>query len=106
MRPQHNAHLVDHSPWPFLSSFSLLYITLGAASLFHFYIKGASLLNFGLILLIIILAFWWRDVIREGTFTFHHTPLVQKNLRLGMVLFIVSEIMFFLHFFGPSFILV
>ena len=103
MFPQHNCHLVDPSPWPFLSSWSLFYITLGAASLFHFFIKGGSLLEIGLFLLVTILIFWWRDVIREGTFTFHHTPLVQKSLRLGMLLFIVSEILFFFAFFWAFF---
>jgi cytochrome c oxidase subunit 3 len=42
---------------------------------------------------------WWRDVIREGTFEGNHTRRVQIGLRLGMALFIVSEVMFFVSFF-------
>jgi cytochrome c oxidase subunit 3 len=49
---------------------------------------------------------WWRDVIREATFEEQHTVAVQKGLRLGMILFIVSEVMFFFAFFGLFFILV
>lgn len=103
MYPQHNYHLVDPSPWPFLSSWSLFYITIGGASFFHFFIKGLQIFEIGVILLITILIFWWRDVVREGTFTFHHTLEVQKSLRMGMVLFIVSEVLFFFAFFWAFF---
>jgi cytochrome c oxidase subunit 3 len=46
---------------------------------------------------------WWRDVIREATFEDKHTAIVQKGLRLGMILFIISEIMFFFAFFWAFF---
>jgi heme/copper-type cytochrome/quinol oxidase subunit 3 len=49
---------------------------------------------------------WWRDIIREATFEGQHTADVQIGMRWGMLLFIVSEIMFSLHFFGHSSILV
>ena len=103
MLPQHNYHLVDKSPWPFLSSIGLFYLTLGGAAVFHFFARGLTVLEFGLILVTSILILWWRDVVREGTFTFHHTKAVQKSLRLGMVLFIVSEILFFFAFFWAFF---
>jgi cytochrome c oxidase subunit 3 len=46
---------------------------------------------------------WWRDVIREALFENQHTIIVQKGLKLGMVLFIISEIMFFFAFFWGFF---
>ena len=46
---------------------------------------------------------WWRDIIREATFEGHHTDAVQGSLRYGMLLFIVSEVMFFLAFFWAFF---
>jgi len=46
---------------------------------------------------------WWRDIIREGTFEGQHTSTVQLGLRMGMLLFIVSEIMFFVAFFWAFF---
>ena len=48
---------------------------------------------------------WWRDINREGTIEGQHR-IVQDGLRMGMILFIVSEIMFFFAFFGHFFILV
>ena len=46
---------------------------------------------------------WWRDIVREATFEEQHTVSVQRGLRLGMILFIVSEIMFFFAFFWAFF---
>ena len=46
---------------------------------------------------------WWRDIVREATFEEQHTFSVQRGLRLGMILFIVSEIMFFFAFFWAFF---
>ncbi|HEY4874958.1 MAG TPA: cytochrome c oxidase subunit 3, partial [Puia sp.] len=49
------------------------------------------------------MSIWWRDVIREATFEGMHTRIVQRGLRLGFVLFIVSEVMFFFAFFWAFF---
>jgi len=46
---------------------------------------------------------WWRDIIREGTFEGQHTSIVQIGLKMGMLLFIVSEVMFFFAFFWAFF---
>ena len=46
---------------------------------------------------------WWRDIILEATFEGQHTTKVQKVLKMGMLLFIVSEIMFFFAFFWAFF---
>jgi len=99
----HNYHLIDNSPWPLFGAISALYITVGAVSYFHFYQNSLQLVLLGLFCLILVLGFWWRDVIREGTFLGHHTKEVQRGLRLGMMLFIVSEVMFFVAFFWAYF---
>ncbi len=52
---------------------------------------------------ITMMAFWWRDVIREAVYEGHHTPVVQIGLRYGMALFIASEVMFFAAFFWAFF---
>ncbi len=58
---------------------------------------------FGLLLVTLTMIIWWRDVIREATFEGHHTSVVQTGLRYGMILFIVSEVMFFSGFFWAFF---
>lgn len=47
--------------------------------------------------------FWWSCVIREGKDFKLHTLEVVRGLRLGFILFIVSEIMLFFSFFWAFF---
>ena len=46
----HPYHLVDPSPWPILTSFSLLNLTIGAVLYMHGYNNGGILLNLGFFL--------------------------------------------------------
>jgi len=100
---QHPFHLVPQSPWPFVTSISVLTVTIGAVMYMHSYQMGGFTLGFGLILLIFMMGMWWRDVVREATYEGRHTQAVQRGLRLGVVLFIVSEVMFFVSFFWAFF---
>ena len=100
---KHSFHLVDPSPWPLISAFSALMITFGGVLYMHGYFAGGFLFRFGFLMLFFMMYCWWRDVIREGTFEGQHTSTVQVSLRLGMLLFIVSEIMFFVAFFWAFF---
>jgi cytochrome c oxidase subunit 3 len=52
----------------------------------------------GLALIMLTMVFWWRDVIRESK-AGDHTPVVQLGLRYGMIMFIASEVMFFVAWF-------
>jgi cytochrome c oxidase subunit 3 len=99
----HPYHIVNQSPWPFLSGISVFSMTIGAVAYMHFYIKGKALFFISLYFLIYILSNWWEDVVREGTYEGQHTLSVQTSLRLGMLLFIVSEIMLFFAFFWGFF---
>jgi len=100
---RHGFHLVDPSPWPLFASLSVLMLTFGAVMSFHGYSFGFSIFIYGLISLLCITYCWWRDVIREGTFEGKHTSFVQRGLMIGMLLFIVSEVMFFFAFFCAFF---
>nr|YP_009003593.1 cytochrome c oxidase subunit III [Potomotyphlus kaupii]AGZ19078.1 cytochrome c oxidase subunit III [Potomotyphlus kaupii] len=93
----HAYHMVDPSPWPLTGAVAAFMLTSGLAMWFHF--NSLTILSLALILLILTMIQWWRDVIREATYQGHHTKVVQKGLRYGMVLFIVSEVFFFLGFF-------
>lgn len=95
---KHSYHLVNPSPWPILTSFSALVLTSGAVLYMHSYSNGGLIGVLGFLLVLFSVTCWWRDVIREATYEGHHTKLVQLGLRYGMVLFIVSEILFFVAF--------
>lgn len=103
IKTKHHWHLVDPSPWPLMASIAALGMTSGGVLYMHGYLIGSTLLNTGLFMLLFVMYTWWRDVIREATFEEQHNSAVQRGLRLGMILFIVSEIMFFFAFFWAFF---
>nr|CVK87319.1 cytochrome c oxidase subunit 3 [Haementeria officinalis] len=94
-------HLVEPSPWPITSALSALFITLGLTSWFHN--KGNLCLYLGMLLILLSMYLWWRDITREATLMGHHTSYVVKGLRLGMIFFITSEVCFFFGFFWGFF---
>lgn len=100
---QHPFHLVDPSPWPLMTSISLWSVTLGFIMYFHYFNNGVYHLLFGLFTFSFCLFGWFSDVIREATYQGYHTFKVQQNVYLGMLLFIVSEVMFFFSFFWAFF---
>ncbi|MDZ4775323.1 MAG: cytochrome c oxidase subunit 3 [Alphaproteobacteria bacterium] len=106
---KHDYHLVDPSPWPIVGSISLFVMALGAvvwmkglgeASILAaknpilFYVGFAGVLG--------TMIGWWSDVIKEGQ-QGHHTPVVDIHMRYGMILFIASEVMFFVAWFWAYF---
>nr|QVL28780.1 cytochrome c oxidase subunit III [Eristalis himalayensis] len=97
----HPFHLVDYSPWPLTSAIGIMTMVSGLVKWFHQY--DNSLLLLGLTITILTVYQWWRDVSREGTFQGLHTLMVTTGLRWGMILFIVSEILFFSSFFWAFF---
>jgi cytochrome c oxidase subunit 3 len=100
---KHGFHLVDPSPWPLIAAFSALMVTFGGAMYMHGYSGGAFLWRFGFAMVLFMMYVWWRDIVREGTFEGQHTKQVQDGLKLGMLLFILSEVMFFFAFFWGFF---
>ena len=101
-KANHPYHLVDPSPWPLVGAISALVLAVGAIMYMH-EIDGGIVMGIGLIMCLGTMAVWWRDVIKEGEHGGHHTTTVQLGLRYGMVLFIASEVMFFVAWFWAFF---
>ena len=97
----HPWHLVDPSPWPILGALAALVTAIGAVIFFHS--QNFIVLVAGGVLMMITLMAWWRDVIREGEYKNDHSIPVRKGLRIGMVMFIASEVMFFFAFFWAQY---
>ena len=103
---KHDYHIVNPSPWPVLASLGLFLLALGGVS----YMKGLfgipegswwALLP-GFLVIIWVLIGWWGDTIKESR-AGDHTPVVQMSLKYGMILFIASEVMFFVAWFWAFF---
>ncbi len=105
---KHDYHLVDPSPWPLIGAtaafvmmvglvFTLKSIELAGLRLGP-YVFGAGVLG-----VLYTMLNWWRDVTDEATYKGHHTRVVQLHHRYGMMLFIASEVMFFVAWFWAYF---
>ena len=106
-KPNHDYHLVNPSPWPLVGSISAFITAVGLIM----WMKGLSVgglkagsyvFGAGILGLLYVMASWWRDVIHEAE-TGDHTRVVQISHRYGMILFIASEVMFFVAWFWAYF---
>ncbi len=113
----HDYHLVDPSPWPAIGAVSAFVLAIGAIaymkvdnplvaddSALHFFLGGGQpiLMTIGMLGVLYTMYGWWREVILEGE-RGDHTRVVQLHLRYGMVMFIASEVMFFVAWFWAFF---
>jgi cytochrome c oxidase subunit 3 len=110
MEKNHDYHLVNPSPWPLVGSIGALVMAVGAVILMRslgggsgvFGLRGPGVFFLGTMIVIATMFFWWRDVIKESH-AGDHTPVVQLHLRYGMIMFIASEVMFFVAWFWAYF---
>ncbi|MBF8247188.1 MAG: cytochrome c oxidase subunit 3 [Rickettsia sp.] len=102
MSKKHQFHLVDPSPWPILVSFALLFCAIGFIFYIHDLRIGKYLLPISCISLFITLFLWWRDVIQEGQ-NGHHSEVVKAGLKIGIIIFFISETFLFASFFATYF---
>nr|WKU84076.1 cytochrome c oxidase subunit III [Paramixogaster sp.] len=94
-------HLVDYSPWPIMMSISVMTMVSGMVKWFNQF--NNFLLILGFLISILTSYQWWRDITRESTFQGLHTMPVISGLKMGMILFILSEVLFFSSFFWAFF---
>lgn len=97
----HPFHLVDYSPWPLTGAIGAITTVSGIVKWFHQY--DISLFFLGNVITILTVYQWWRDVSRERTYQGLHTYAVTIGLRWGIILFILSEVLFFVRFFWAFF---
>nr|QPK42074.1 cytochrome c oxidase subunit III [Zhengitettix curvispinus] len=97
----HNFHLVDYSPWPLTGAMGGMILTMGLAKWFHLY--SMNLFFMGVLVMLLTMFQWWRDITRESTMQGLHTKKVIISMKWGMILFITSEILFFMSFFWAFF---
>ncbi len=100
-------HLVEPSPWPiigagfaFLTAVGLI-LFMKELSIFG-WTPGPMVLLIGIAGLLFTMAGWWRDVILEAQEGYQNA-IVRNGLTIGMLLFIASEVMFFVAWFWAFF---
>ena len=95
-------HVVAKSPWPIFMSASIFITLLGIVLYFHYFILSLAIIFFGVFSILFFITRWFLDIIEES-YKGHHTSYVANGLRIGFVLLIVSEVMFFFSFFWSYF---
>jgi cytochrome c oxidase subunit III len=98
----HDYHILPPSAWPLVGSFSALIMFFGLVMWMHKMPYGSFVFGAGVIGVLFTMYAWWADVIKEAH-AGDHTPVVQLHLRYGMILFIASEVMFFVGWFWAWF---
>ena len=109
---KHDYHLVNPSPWPAVGAIGVLGLALGLVVLMRGlspdetnFILGKghwTIFAIGAVIMTFTCVGWWSDVIQESR-QGDHTPVVDIGLRYGMILFIASEVMFFVAWFWMFF---
>lgn len=104
----HDYHLVDPSPWPAVGAISAFTMAIGAilsmrASEYEWSVWPYLIFFAGLLGVLYTMLVWWRDITDEAENKGYHTPVVQLHMRYGMILFIASEVMFFVAWFWAFF---
>jgi len=92
----HDYHILNPSVYPFLGALGGFLMLTGAVLWMHQ--MTSALFWVGLAMVLYVMYGWWSDVVKESHIG-DHTPVVRIGLRYGMILFIMSEVMFFLAWF-------
>ncbi len=98
----HDYHLVEPSIWPLIGAISAFALFGGFVMALHDNQYGKFIMGLGVAGVLLTMYEWWATTIKEAH-TGYHTPVVQLHLRYGMILFIASEVMFFLGWFWAFF---
>ena len=98
----HAFHILPPDPYPILTAFSAMATTGGGVFWMHKIAAGKWVSIAGLIALVFFAGSWWKRI-RDEAQAGDHTPIVQLHLRYGMILFIASEVMFFVAWFWAFF---
>ncbi len=98
----HDYHILPPDIWPLIGAIAAVMTTSGLALTMHEMRFGKPVMFAGMIALAFTLFSWWTKVVAESKQGFH-TPVVQLHLRYGMILFIASEVMFFVGWFWSFF---
>ncbi|HXQ45288.1 MAG TPA: cytochrome c oxidase subunit 3 [Caulobacteraceae bacterium] len=99
---KHDYHLVNPSSWPLIGSIAATTMAFGLIiwmkGLFGIEKHSPWVFLIGLAGVLYTMVGWWSDVVKEANGG-DHTPVVSIGLRYGMILFIASEVMFFVAWF-------
>ena len=95
-------HMVTNRPWPTLSSFQAQRFIVSIISILR---KKRTKTNVTINLIIIryLALLWWKNTLTEANKEGLHLNATKKSIKIRIILFISSEILFFSRFFWAYF---
>ena len=96
----HDYHILKPSIWPFIGAVSAFIMLFGGVMWMQEH--GPWMFLIGLVGVLYVMFSWWTEVVHEGQ-EGDHTPVVRIGLQYGFILFIMSEVMFFVAWFWAFF---
>jgi len=96
-KEQHPFHIVTNSIIPFVVALCACALVTTIALVFNDRLHFKAI--YAIFSFFFLLICEWCVMVSKEGLTGHHTKAVLKGLKLGFVLFIVSEVMFFFSFF-------
>nr|DBA43876.1 TPA_asm: COX3 [Bombus polaris] len=94
-------HMVTYSPWPIIVSVNIMNMMLSI--ILWIYLNNLMIMMMNLIILLMSSLMWFRDIIRESTFQGMHSLYIIMMMKFSMIMFIISELFFFISFFWTFF---
>ena len=100
----HDYHILAPDIWPLVGAVSALTFTSGMVLYMHRIVRRRASSSSASALPGLIATFfsWFSNIVNEAQHG-DHTPVVQLHMRYGMILFIASEVMFFVGWFWSWF---
>ena len=96
----HDYHILAPSLYPLIGAVAAFVMFFGAVQWMHG--SGPWVFLIGLAAIFYTMFGWWSETVKENN-AGDHTPVVQIGLRYGVILFIMSEVMFFSAWFWTFF---
>nr|DBA43837.1 TPA_asm: COX3 [Bombus trifasciatus] len=94
-------HMVTISPWPIIVSLNIMNLMLSI--ILWIYLNNLLWMIINFMNIMMSTSMWFRDIIRESTFQGMHSFYIMSMLKFSMIMFIISELFFFISFFWAFF---
>ena len=97
---RHDYHILQPSIWPLMGALSAFVMLFGAVLWMSDVTRYIFFIGF--VGVLYVMYAWWSEVVDEAH-EGDHTPVVVIGLRYGVIMFIISEVMFFVAWFWTFF---
>lgn len=96
-------HIVTLSPWPLIASIQISRLIIIVTFNNNNQIKTNNINLIEIVITFTIPTLWWKNTIKENNKEGTHHNKIIKGIKIGIIIFIISEVIFFISFFWAYF---